>query len=446
MTTLKRTADDPARATILQRILDSPVWMVAVGLVVRVLCIVATRAYIGAVDHSPGGTVNEMTALASSLATGHGFSSPYLVNTGPSAWTPPIYPWLTSLAFRTFGVYSYTAGFVMLVFNSVCAALTAWPIYRIARRVFNPTVAAWSGWVWALLPYSIHASVAWIWETSLSALLLSVLFWLTLQMEDKDGLLWWLGYGMLWGIAALLNTSIVSFLPFSGCWLAYQLHRRGKRVVVPVVLSAVVFWLVLTPWLVRNYSVFGEFIFIRDNFGNEFRGGNNPMAEGWMVNTYHAGSNHQLLKLFQQMGEPAINAQQADDAKAWVAQNPGQFLVLCLRRVYFFWAGVPVTWTGTARTGVGRIKNLFYFAFSLVCIAGLFLVIKRRVCGAFLFASLVVFYPAVYYITFPTSRYRYPIDPELTMMAVFLFVSLFARLRREREAPAVSQECAPLTS
>jgi len=33
-----------------------------------------------------------------------------------------------------------------------------------------------------------------------------------------------------------------------------------------VVLSSVVFFLVLSPWLVRNYEVFGRFVFLRDGF------------------------------------------------------------------------------------------------------------------------------------------------------------------------------------
>jgi 4-amino-4-deoxy-L-arabinose transferase-like glycosyltransferase len=424
----KRTVNQFMRPTNFLKTIYSPVWMVVIGLAVRVLYIVIAHSY-RAIALS-NGTVNEMERLAYSLATGHGFSAPYVVDTGPSAWTPPLYPWLISLAFRGFGVYSYAAGFVMLLFNSICAALTSWTLYRIARRVFNETAAVWSGWVWAFLPYSIHSSATWVLETSLSAFLLSLLFMLTLEMEDNDGLRCWSGYGLLWGVAALTNTSVIAFLPFSGCWLAYQLHRRGKPTLVPVLLSAVVFWLVLTPWLVRNYSVFGEPVFIRDNFGNEFRAGNNPLAEGWMVPNYHAGYNPSLLTLFKQMGEPAINAEQAQEAKAWIAQHPERFLVLCFRRFIFFWAGVPRTWSGVSRTGLDQVKNLLFLTSSLLAIGGLFLAVKRRVDGAFLFATLLIFYPLIYYLTFPTARYRHPIDPELTILAVFLISSFSARLRR----------------
>jgi 4-amino-4-deoxy-L-arabinose transferase-like glycosyltransferase len=414
------------RPTITVKIIHSPVCIVLVGLFVRVLYIVVARSYRMSVYPW---SFFEMANLARSLATGHGFSAPYQVDTGPSAWTPPLYPWVVSLAFRAFGVYSNAAGFALLVFNSVFSALTCWTIYRIARRVFNETVAAWSGWVWALWPYAIYYSVDWIWETTLSAFLLSLLFMLTLEMEGDGRLSSWFRYALVWGITGLTSTSALAWLPFSGCWLAYQLHRRGKRFLVPAVFGAVVFWMILMPWLVRNYSVFGEPVFVRDNFGNELRAGNNPLAEGWMVRSYHVNSN---LTLFKQMGEAAINTAQADEAKAWIAQHPKRFLVLCFRRFIFFWAGLPRTWSGLPKTGLERVKNLIFLALSLLAFGGLFLAIKRGVHGALLFATLLLSYPLIYYITFTESRYRHPIEPELMILAVFSISSLSALLQPVR--------------
>ena len=118
------------------------------------------------------------------------------------------------------------------------------------------------------------------------------------------------------------------------------------------------------------------------------------------------------------------------EAKAWIAYHPKRFLVLCFRRFIFFWAGVPRTWTGLPRTGFQRVENLMFLASSLLSVGGLFLAVKRRVHGAFLFATLVIFYPLIYYLTTPTARYRHAIDPELAILAVFLISSFLARWRR----------------
>ncbi len=391
--------------------------MVLIAFAVRVLWIAVAHTYRIRTNENNFAFGWEIGRIAYSLAHGMGFSSPFGGDTGPSAWTPPVYPWIVSLAFRVFGSYSRASAFALLTFNSLFAALTCWTIYRTALRIFNQKVAIWSGWIWALLPYTIYWAVRWIWETSLSAFLLSLLFMLTVEMEGDERTSSWIGYGLIWGVSALTNPAALTFLPFAGCWLAYQLHRRGKRYVVPVLLSAVVFWMTIMPWLVRNYRAMGQFVFIRDNFGNELRIGNNPLAEGPYVLIYHPSQNDGLLAEYKQMGEIAFCAEQGRKAKQWIAENPRKFVVISLRRVIYFWNGLPRL---SKIEGLAETKDLLFLASSVIALWGLLLAVKRRVHGAFLFASLVVFYPLIYYICFPQPRYRHPIDPELLILGVYL--------------------------
>ena len=411
------TADNPAVPSRWLTIWYSPGWMVLIAFAVRVLWITLAHTYRFRTTEANFGFGWEIGRLAYSLANGHGFSSPFGGDTGPSAWNAPLYPWILSLAFRMFGSYSQAAAFCMLVFNSVFAALTSWTIYRTARRVFGETVAVWSGWIWALLPYTIYWSVRWIWETSLSTFLLSLLFMLTVEMEGDERASSWIGYGLLWGIEALANPGALSFLPFAGCWLVYQLYRRGKRFVVPAVLSAVVFWMTIMPWLTRNYRAFGKPVFIRDNFPMEFRIGNNPLAEGPYVLFYHPSQNPWQFEKYKQLGETAFMADQGRRAREWIAENPGRCAVLTLRRIVYFWNGLPRL---SKIQGLSETKNSLFLASSVLALWGLLLAVKRRVHGVFLFASLVIFYPAVYYVTFPQPRYRHPIDPELLILGVYL--------------------------
>ena len=391
--------------------------MVLVAFLARVLWIVLAHTYRIRTTEQNFGFGFETGRLAYSLAHGMGFSSPFGGNTGPSAWTTPIYPWIVSLAFRIFGSYSAASAFVMLTFNSVFGALTCWTIYRTALRLFGRTVALWSGWVWALYPDSIFWAVRWIWETSLSAFVLSLLFMLTVEMEGDERVSSWIGYGLLWGVAALNNPAALAFLPFAGGWLAYQLHRRGKRFVVPAIVSAVVFWMTIMPWLARNYEVMGHFVFVRDNFGNELRIGNNPLAEGQYVLAYHPTQNDLLMAKYQRMGELAFCTDQGRLAKQWIAANPGKFVEISLKRVYYFWNGIPRL---SKYAELAELKNTHTLLLSVVGIWGLLLALKRRIHGVFLFATLVAFYPLVYYICFPEPRYRAPIDPELLIMGVYL--------------------------
>ena len=296
--------------------------MVLIAFAARLLWILIAHTYRIRTNEHNFGFGFETGRIAYSLAHGMGFSSPFGGDTGPSAWTAPIYPWIVSIAFRIFGSYSAASAFAMLTFNSIFGALTCWTIYRTALRIFGRTVAIWSGWVWALYPDAIFWSVRWIWETSLSAFLLSLLFMLTVEMEGDERTSSWIGYGLLWGIAALNNPAALGFLPFAGCWLAYQLHRRGKRFVVPAVVSAVVFWMTIMPWIARNERVMGQFVFIRDNFGNELRIGNNPLADGQYVLAYHPTQNDIVMAKYKRMGELAFCRDQGRLARDGSRKTP----------------------------------------------------------------------------------------------------------------------------
>jgi 4-amino-4-deoxy-L-arabinose transferase-like glycosyltransferase len=437
--------------------------MVLIGFAVRVLYILLAHSYKFRTTDANFSFGWEIGRIAYSLANGHGFSSPFGGDTGPSAWTAPIYPWIVSLAFRVFGSYTHAASFGLLTFNSLCSALTSWVIYRTARRVFNEEVAVWSGWIWALLPYVIYWSVRWIWETSLTALLFSLAFMLTVEMEGDNRLTLWVGFGVLWGVIGLTNPSTLSFLPFAGCWLAYQLIRRKKPFLLPAVVGAVLFWMTMMPWLVRNYEVFHKPVFVRDNVGVELRCGNNPLGEGIWVGMYHPSQNPILYHQYQEMGEASYAAEQSRLARQWISDNPQQFAVITFRRFVFYWNGLPrlsstAEWMklhpdrwasrtfwplifdsngnprNTVTLALEQARTSLFLATSLLAFGGLVFAIRNRVHGVFLFTSLILFYPLVYYVSFPHPRYRHPIDPMLLMLSVYLFTQVSSRGRNSKDA------------
>jgi hypothetical protein len=83
----------------------------------------------------------EMGRIGRSIAQGQGFSSPYNGNTGPTAWEPPLYPFLIGGVFKLFGIYSQASAWVLLSVNSLFATLTCIPIFLIARKIFGENVA-----------------------------------------------------------------------------------------------------------------------------------------------------------------------------------------------------------------------------------------------------------------------------------------------------------------
>ncbi len=409
--------------------------MVAIALLLRVGWILIGHTYKFKDTDGNFGFGWEMGRIAASLASGHGFSSPFGPATGPTAWEPPLYPYLTASVFLVFGIYSKASAFVLLALNSAFSALTCVPIFLIARRIFSEKVAVGSAWAWALLPNVMFWCTRAIWETSLAALLLTTIVWLALTLEDRDGWLPWFQFGLLWGITALSSTSLLSFLPAAGLWAWYRRARRGKRSFAGVVLASAVFFAGIAPWLVRNYETFGKFIFIRDNFGAELRLGNGNGADGTLMLYLDATHDPYAMRQFQTMGELPYIAMRKRQALDYIRADYGRFGTLCLRRFIYFWAGPP---KDTQPWWMGEVKNSLFLASSVLMFWGLGRTLRQRKPGAWLLFWLVLLYPAMYYFVYCIPRYRHPIEPEMAILAVFLLTE--AGRKTTASAPDQSSE------
>jgi 4-amino-4-deoxy-L-arabinose transferase-like glycosyltransferase len=370
----------------------------------------------------------EMGRIGRSLAQGQGFSNPFNDTTGPTAWEPPLYPFLIGGVFRVFGVYSRASAIFLLSLNSIFSALTCIPIFLIAKRCFNEKVAVSTAWTWALLPSVIFWCTRWVWETSLAALLLAIIFWLTLILEEKDGMKPWLQFALLWGVAALTNTALLSFLPVSGLWIWYRRDRRGKRSLGGVILAALLFAACVTPWLLRNYRTFGQLVFIRSNFGAELRLGNGPGADGTWMDYLHPTKNVLEMRRFRELGELAYVAERKREAITYIREDHGRFARLSLKRFVYYWGGLP---KGSSSFASGFLGNSLFLASSVLAFWGLGRALRQHKPGTWLFFWLILSYPLVYYFVFPHPRYRHPIEPELGILMLYVISEVESKGRSQ---------------
>ena len=172
----------------LKRILSSPVFIAGVAFAVRMLlmCLEAGRGPNPVRIDAPYGY--ELGRVARAIAAGQGFSSPLrMVNTGPTVWFTPIYPYLVAGIFKMFGIYSYLSEIVIQVLNSAFASLTIIPIHAIAKKTFGNNAAIGAAWTWVLFPTALFFPIMWIWDTALAALFFALIFWATLALRDRNG-------------------------------------------------------------------------------------------------------------------------------------------------------------------------------------------------------------------------------------------------------------------
>ena len=323
--------------------------------------------------------------------------------------------------FKLSGIYSHASAWILLSINSLFATLTTIPIFLLGQKTFSERVATWSAYGWALNPYVWYWSIHWIWDTTFTPLVLACIFLIALELQIAPGKGGWILFGGLYGVGALANPTMLAFLPFCGLWIWRQRYRRGLPSLGGVVLSSIVFFAILSPWVVRNYQVFGRFVFLRDDFGLQVRLGNGPSADGMLMAYLQPNLNKLELQKFQTMGELAYAEACKQQAFDWILQHPGRFTVISMKRLFYYWNGVP---RPSGSTSPVDFRSSAFLATSVLALWGLGRALRQKRTAAWLYAGLVLTYPTVYYFVFPHARYRHPIEPVLVILIVFLLLEV----------------------
>jgi 4-amino-4-deoxy-L-arabinose transferase-like glycosyltransferase len=387
----------------------------------------------------------ELGSLARSVALGHGLADPYS-HTGPSALMPPVYPLLLGGIFKLFGVCSGASSIIALSLDSILSALTCIPLFFIARKCFGERVAKWTGWGWAFSPYGIFVSADWIWVTCLTTLLLCILFWIALELEESNSVKLWLAFGTLTGLSALSDPVVLAVLPFLAILVCFRLHRRAVHWLAPAALSALACIAVVSPWFVRNYNTFHQFIPFRDGFGLELYVGNNGDASFWVNRLSHPSHSAVELAEYQRLGEIAYMAEKKAQAIAFIRAHPAWFAWMSLRRAVYMWANVWSFDPNYLRVEPFDLPAMFICTtLSVLGLIGLYRAFKINPDVALRFAIVLGCFPLIYYFTHLESYFFRPMDPFILVLASYaVFARSHAVAREPIPVPQVSDARAQL--
>ncbi|HCT59810.1 MAG TPA: hypothetical protein DGA22_02875 [Acidobacterium sp.] len=376
----------------------------------------------------------EMGRIARSLVTGHGYSSPFGGYTGPSAWTAPLYPFFIAAVFRLFGIYSQTSALVLMLWNVLFDALAVFPLWHIARRSFGLRTARASVWMWAICPFTFQY-IPRIWVSTLAMLLFAMIFALMLRMrgigEAPQPLSAtatprrWLLFGLLWGVLALGEASCLLCLPVSLIWLLLPAWREPGRsqlrgMTTRAAASVAIIVACMTPWMIRNTIAFHRFIPMRTDLGLELAIGNGPGAEGLPLVYDHPSVNPVQFRLYSRLGEIEYCRERGSLAKSLIRTNPAHYAADTLRRIDFYWFGVPPP--SNPNILIQYLPTGVFAFFGLCGLAGLALALHNKAPAASLMAFSFLLLPLLYYFVFVEDRFRYTLDPLIYCLTAYLWL------------------------
>lgn len=361
----------------------------------------------------------ETTAIARSLLSHGTFSDPYSpMPTGPTAHVGPLYPLFYAAVMRVFGNGEAFGWAIRLL--TLAALALQWALLPLAAsRLGIPAAAGLlATFLGALIgvPTSLYNQ-----DATFVGLLLTALICVT--GPARDGAFRAaraVAAGLLWGVACLLNPVLLPVWIAWGVVLFVRVEPLHRRNVAFLGLAI----LVVTPWLIRNRLVFGQFVFLRSNTGIEMAVSNNDCAGAWWADNWRSGcyvqshpnESPELARRVAAIGEVRFNREQRDKAVAWIRGHPARFLLLSAQRFSLFW--LPLN---RVRTKAERYDDLLICLFTILSIPGGMLIWRERRFAAYLLISAMLLYSPPYFFVMNVLRYRFPILwISVLLTAVFL--------------------------
>lgn len=435
-------------------------------LLLSVLLRAGVALYLGdTLEETRGGTYDQISydMLAQRVADGHGFSFavaswPYARPDQPTAFWSYLY---TLFLAGVYGVAGYHPLAARLIQAVAAGLLMPWLIYRIGRRAFGERVGLIAAGITAIYLYFAHYAASLMTETFTIIGILWITD-LTMRLAEAGGDTTsrrraWLGVelGLALAITLLLRQVVAVFYPLLAIWLLWLARRQGwpRGALSALVVAGTVAVVVISPFIVRNYRVFGQLAMPNTNAGFAFFWANHPIYGTHFTATLSPEQGVAYQELIppelRDLNEAALDRALLARGLGFVRDDPGRYLLLSLSRipVYFqFWP----TRDSTLLSNASRV--LSFGIFLPFMIYGLLLVLTDlrrggplrsgsnaakgsdlRPAYVALFLLFILSYTAVHLASWANVRYRLPVDAFLILFAAYGIENLTLMLWRRRE-------------
>ena len=390
----------------------------------------------------------EYYEIAVAITKGRGYADPFRTESGPTAWMPPLLTLYTAgILHLNDGDKTATAN-ALIVSQAVALWLTGLLTLLIARRTAPrvPSVVVAALMTIALIT-RFHTAFqvthdSWLVMLAVDALLFGMLFGRVLSRPWR-ALLW----GMVGGLTALVS-------PIAGlCWGAYSLTTAiRERRVRPLLFACVAMVVVMSPWIVRNYLVFGRFIPVKSNLAYELYQSQLLNEEGrlstkvFRTHPYSSGGAERAE--YVALGEQAFLERKREQFLEAVRHDPKLFLL----KIYDRLQAATIDYSPMDDEEYERelLFRLCYLLQPLTVFAAVSLVlaspVRRLPRGAWAGLTFLAVYLLPYVLVSYYDRYEFPIWGLKTLVLVWWLEMLFSGTRpdeHEIEGPAATMRAKP---
>lgn len=364
-------------------------------------------------------TRTDMSTVALAVLRGDGYSNAFPPVPLPTAVYPPGHPTVLMGIYSVFG-QGHRGEFAKHVWACAASALQYALLPWVALQLGLPVLAGLlAGAVGAVTPLKYVTETSGEWDgpdTAILAILVTVLMASGKWTASRAA-----AVGAFCGFVVLFAPQL--FTAMCALMLVRLFLTRTASFPQAFVWAGA-FVLMITPWTIRNYRLFDSLFFIRSNFGLELAISNRDNAGIDVMTNFppeplavHPQMSRREAARMRQLGETAYFREKKQQGQQWILAHPAKFAELTAKRFTYFWFH---------RTGA-LAKDAFHWIVTAAGIAGLALLWRRNRETAYLFATIWLTFPVLYYIMQASTRYRYPIDWTYLLLAGYAAVVVFTK-------------------
>lgn len=381
-----------------------------------IICLYAVLAYgdsclLGSIEKADNDDVKYIRSAWTFLDTGrltyHDINEP----------TVYIMPGITFVLAFFMTIFGKAAGIVAFrVFQVILQTLSMYLLFLIGRKVFNSRVALGACVIDLFSVAEYYAATLILTEAIFKFLLLFLLYLSISAIEERKAQYYILG-GFIWGIACLFRPTIAAYpAVILAMWLIkkYKFRDMAKF----TVMALLGFTVIMSPWWIRNYTVFDKFIPLTFSSGN-------PFLQGTYLN-YDQTKDYTPYKIGQTAWETNQNEMNTGiyRLKTYGKEHPFQYVMwYTLGKSWHFWNS-PFYWKEIL--GVSCIRaGTFHWLVLITAALGAVLLFKKRKKSSlpFILFFVIGYFNLIYLPYYTFSRYAFPVMPLAGILSAYLLDS-----------------------
>ena len=348
------------------------------------------------------GMENEIIAL--NLLAGKGYCYGYIINEMPSALVGPVYTALIYVHFLLFGNNYFFVEISQALIGSLSAVLLA----LVGRKMAGDRVGILSGILSALYPTYAYWCALPI-QLTVDVFMLEFCIYLVMVAMERQKISWHILAGAWIGLTALSKSFYLSFLFLYLAWFWVWKRPKLKSLIYAACLWSIAAAVVISPWSIRNYRVFHQWVPLTTNGGANLWYGNNPLATGGL---YTRDGKPMLSvvpqELMQKLAQAKTEAEKdkllGQAGREWIKSHPAEFIKLVPLRLRAMWWFDP-----EMETGFPMARKAVYVLLLLFAVPGM-MVSRKSWKPASIFYLLCLWETFFYSFFVGQARFRYLIE------------------------------------